>query len=225
MRSPLRPLVAAIGLSLLVAGCTGSSSDEEPFVESTAPVVQLGAPGQPNRTLSPEEQQSVTLPGHTEADVTFARGMMEHHAQALVMTAYVPDRTDNESLQLMAERMNVGQEQEIELLETWLTDMGESPRDLNSSGHGHGADGEAMYGMLTDAELAQLEAAEGEEFERLFLTLMIRHHEGAIDMVMKMIDDGGSLESRIDQFGREVISDQSIEIDRMQQMLAELEAR
>ena len=212
---------ASLGAAaLLIAGltaCTAAPDDAAPL--PTTPVVQLGAPGEPNKTLSPEEAAELASPTYVEEDVLFVRDMLHHHAQAIQMTGYVDERTTDEDLRLLAERMDVSQSDEITQLESWLQKRGEPVRDPDASHDEHSAGD--MPGLLTDDELAELEAAEGEDFEKLFLTYMIRHHEGAIQMVDELYAAGGGQESEIDAFARHVEADQGIEIARMQQMLAE----
>jgi uncharacterized protein (DUF305 family) len=180
-------------------------------------VVQLGAPGEPNRTLSPDEQLVINETPHTEADAQFIRDMMHHHAQALTMTGFVPDRSDSRDVNLLAERMQISQEDELILMEEWLQQRGEPARDPDGD-HGHAG----MPGLLTDAEIAQLEAASGEEFDRLFLEFMIRHHLGAITMVDEHYAAGGGDEPNLGAMMRHIDGDQRIEIARMEQMLADL---
>lgn len=202
-------LVAVLGLT----ACT--QAPEPPRPTSTAPVVQLGAPGESNRTLAPDEQLEVPLVEHTEADVAFVRDMLHHHAQAIEMVGFVEDRTDDADIRLLTERMRISQEDEIELFETWLRDRGEPVRD---TGHSHRAD---MPGMLTDAEMAALEAASGAAFDRLFLESMIRHHDGALVMVAELYAAEGGQEPDLGALARHIDSDQRIEIARMAQLLAE----
>lgn len=213
--------VAVIGViaAFALAGC--SSEEEAAPPASTAPVVQLGAPGQPNTTLGPDDVAALEAPGHVDADVTFVRNMLYHHDQAMTMTAMVDERTTSRDIRLLSGRMAATQEGEIEQLENWLAARDETLRDPAAGEHGH-ADMDGMQGMLTDEELARLEAAEGAEFDRLFLELMIKHHEGAIAMVYDLYGSGGGQESEVDSIARHVDSDQSIEISRMQRMLAEM---
>lgn len=213
--------VAVIGViaAFALAGC--SSEEEAAPPASTAPVVQLGAPGQPNTTLGPDDVAALEAPGHVDADVTFVRNMLYHHDQAMTMTAMVEQRTTSRDIRLLSGRMAATQEGEIEQLENWLAARDETLRDPAAGEHGH-ADMDGMQGMLTDEELARLEAAEGAEFDRLFLELMIKHHEGAIAMVYDLYGSGGGQESEVDSIARHVDSDQSIEIGRMQRMLAEM---
>lgn len=204
-----------LGAVVMVAlGLTGCTADGEPA--PSQPVVQLGAPGQPNRTLSPEEAGAIEAPTHVEADVVFMRNMIDHHYQAIVMTGFVDGRTDDRDIRLLAERMKVSQEDELDLMAKW---MQERSQPIRGDGHdGHGAN--VMPGMLTREQLDRLEAAEGDEFDRLFLEYMIQHHEGALQMVDDLYRDGGGQEPAIGEFARHVESDQGIEIARMHEMLA-----
>lgn len=206
------PLLLAVAL----AACTPQQTDSP---EPTSPVVQLGAPGESNRTLSPEEAANLGSPEFSEVDSAFMLGMIHHHQQAIEMTDLVDDRTDDRDIRLLAERMSVSQQDEKTQITTWLQ---ERSIPVNGDGSSHGShDAEPMPGMLTDDQFAELEAAEGDEFDRLFLEYMIQHHEGAVQMVDDLYADGGGQESATDQFARHVESDQGIEIARMQQMLAD----
>lgn len=153
-----------------------------------------------------------TLRGPAEADVRFVQGMIPHHAQALEMTALVSDRTDSEAVHRLARRIEVSQRDEIAIMERWLERRGESLPE----GHHHGP---LMPGMLTEEELARLADATGDEFDRLLLEFMIRHHEGALVMVADLFSSGGGQEAEIFQFASHVDADQRAEIARMREML------
>ncbi|WP_353826893.1 DUF305 domain-containing protein [Agromyces sp. SYSU T0242] len=207
-------IAATLLLALGLTACTADGADDAP--QATGPVVQLGAPGEENRTLSPEEAaEGFDAPAHVEVDAQFMRDMIHHHDQAITMTGWVDERTTDRDLRLLAERMSISQQDEIELMTTWLQDRVEPLR----GGHDHGA--ELMPGMLTDDQLERLEAARGVEFERLFLEYMIQHHRGALEMVGDLYSAGGGEEPTISDFARHVEGDQSIEISRMLGMLAE----
>ena len=197
-----------------------------------APVVQLGGPGQPNRTLSPGSTPPSGVT-HTAADAAFMRAMVAHHQQALRMTALTRTHSTSADLAKLAERMDVSQRDEIALMQRWLAQYGAGTPVTPSGGHpGHGsttgspsttspASPHAMPGMLTDAELAQLTDARGEEFDRLFLQYMIRHHQGAVTMVEELLTSGeGGQASDVFLIAQEMSSDQSLEIARMRSMLA-----
>ncbi len=204
--------LALVPAILILVGC-GGSKPEEP--QPTVRVQQGAAPGKPSQELSAEELKALEGAKPIAQDIVFLRGMIHHHRQAILMTGWVPGRTRNTDVKLMAERMSRTQEGEIEQYEQWLSDRGFDP------GHGHGA-GELMPGMLTQAQLDRLKAAHGKAFDRLFLRYMTRHHRGAITMVRDLYAEGGAQVSEIDFFARHIESDQEIEIKRMQDVLAEL---
>ena len=217
----MSPVVARVSVVLLcalaLAGCSAADRSE-PRPTSTAPVVQLGAPGDDNRTLSPDEQLALgESEPHSQTDVAFVRDMLHHHAQALVMTGFVEERTSDSGIRLLAERMRISQEDEMGQLETWLQTRGEPVRDPDAA---HGAHA-LMPGMLTEEELAALEAAEGDAFDVLFLQSMIRHHEGALLMIADLYGSADGAEPELAQLAGHFDSDQRIEIARMSSMLAE----
>lgn len=211
-RSCLVGTVIALGFGL--SACTAGASEPP---EPTSPMVQLGAPGEPNRTMSPEEAGGIEEPEHTEADVAFMQMMILHHDQAITMTEWVDDRTQDRDVRLLAERMRISQEDELDFMAGWLQERG-TPLRGDHADHGGGM---MMPGMLTEEQLDRLEAADGEEFERLFLEYMIQHHSGALEMVADLWASDGGQEPAIGQFARHVEGDQGIEIARMQEMLAE----
>ncbi len=201
----------------MLAGC--SSSDGE--AENTARVVQIGAPGEPNRVLGPDEVAALEAPGYTDADVAFVQGMIHHHQQALEMIALVDERAGRSDLPLLATRMDVSQRDEITQLEAWLVERGEEVPD----DHSHDDPAELMPGMLTAEQLAQLEGASGTDFDALFLQYMIGHHEGAVMMVEELLTAGfGGQEPEVFQLAQHVEADQQVEIARMRSLLAELAA-
>lgn len=168
--------------------------------------------------------RSGASPRHTEADTRFMQGMIAHHRQALVMTALVPERTGNRDIHLLAERIEVSQTDEIRQMERWLQSRGETLPDPGMHEHiamGHGA---LMPGMLTAEAIARLEAARGPDFDRIFLESMIRHHEGALEMVGRLLATPGSgQEVDVFRFASDVDADQRIEIERMQRMLGAID--
>lgn len=163
---------------------------------------------------------------YTVADVRFVQRMIAHHAQALAMTALLPTRTGRPDIRLLAERIEISQRSEIALMQDWLRDRGEAvPEPLDHDarhgpGHGAPADSAPMPGMLTPLEMERLAAAEGAEFERLFLELMIRHHEGALAMVADLFaTPGAGEEPEIFRLASDVDADQRAEIRRLRAML------
>jgi uncharacterized protein (DUF305 family) len=212
-------LLLVIGAAALIAGVAlaAGSDDPEPDRASGSNIVQPGAPGEPSRSLTAEEAGEIQPPEHTRADVLFVQGMIHHHAQGVEMTRYVPNRGAGRDIRLLAGRMRLTQQSEIELMTRWLRDRREEVPGAGEHAHGHG--GELMPGMLTEPELARLEAAQGRRFNRLFLTFMIRHHQGALTMIDELHDAKGGAEPEVDNMVRHIDADQSIEIARMRDLL------
>jgi uncharacterized protein (DUF305 family) len=172
---------------------------------------------------NPAAADSARRNGYTAADVKFMQDMIGHHAQALLMSELVADRTERPEFHLMAERIRLSQESEIEQMKRWLQQRGEQVPAADAHSHaamGHGA---LMPGMLTEAELNQLRAAQDAAFEKLFLELMIKHHEGALTMVRSLYaSPGAGQEPELFMLASDVDADQTAEIRRMQLMLANL---
>lgn len=234
-RAALVPMLAA--LAACAGGGSGGAAEPAPATTARpggaddAPrIVQPGAPGAATRPFDGTSLADVEGLAHTRADVAFMQGMIHHHAQALDMTALIEARTGNSAIRQMGLRMEISQQDEIALMERWLRDRGEEVPDWRAAdahaGHGgldHGApERPAMPGMLSPEQMARLEAASGEEFDRLFLELMIQHHQGALAMVQELFaSPGAGQESRIFQIASEIDADQAIEIRRMRELLAE----
>ena len=219
-----RRVTLAALVAVLLAGCSGGDPEPQPAAETAPNIVQPGAPGESGRTLSADELAEIGDTPFTDADVDFVQGMIHHHAQALRMTGLVPERSSGHGIPLLAERMNISQLSEIEMMQNWLKVRGKPAPTLHRQhGEAHGAGDRMMPGMLTDEQMGELEDAEGQEFDRLFLRFMIQHHRGAITMVRDLYAAGGGGEPEVDSLARNVEADQQIEIARMEQLLAELD--
>lgn len=123
-------------------------------------------------------------------DVAFLRDMMVHHSQAIVMAEWARTRARNPSVRALAERIRVGQQPEIDAMRAMLTGWGEPAPDLTHTQHENHS---GMPGMASPAELATLERSTGTAFDRMFLRLMIRHHQGAVTMSRTLADTGRDL--------------------------------
>ncbi|MDP6652704.1 MAG: DUF305 domain-containing protein, partial [Gammaproteobacteria bacterium] len=182
------------------------------------PIIQPGAPGQPGRIISAEQASDLAAIQYAAGDVMFLQGMISHHAQAMEMSELVESRSTREAMVLLAQRISLSQDDEIAMMQGWL-----SERDLAVPGvdaH-HGVDFELMPGMLSDEQMAELEQAQGAEFDSLFLDYMIEHHLGAIEMVENLLDQRGAAQDPVlYTFTSDITSDQSSEIERMDAMLA-----
>ena len=164
---------------------------------------------------------------YTRPDIEFMSGMIHHHAQAVKMARWCPTHEANRSLAIFCRRIDVGQTAEIGLMQAWLKDRNQAVPEPNPRGMTMMMGGMEhlmpMPGMLNDAQMARLDSARGVEFDRLFLTWMIQHHEGAITMVDSLFKTPGAAQDEVVfKFANDVHADQSTEIDRMKQMLAAL---
>ncbi|MFF5878897.1 DUF305 domain-containing protein [Streptomyces californicus] len=204
---------AAVAAVLALGGCDGGGGDgASDAARDTGPgVVAPGRPGEPARTLSAEEAAR-EAGGDTanSADFRYARMMIQHHAQALVMTGLVPDRASADAVKRLAERISAGQKPEIGAMEGWLK---KNDGDQREQHHDHGG----MPGMATEAQLKKLRTAEGEAFDRLFLELMITHHQGAITMATEALTEGNDV--FVEEMASDVVAQQTVEIDRMRGLL------
>ena len=225
--------VPALRSGLMVASALGLFSMPicaQQADPSTTVVVQPGAPGQPTRTLPPATR--ATLPPRSAADVQFMQGMIMHHAQAVEMTALIESHTQNKDLRLLGARISHSQSEEIKFMQRWLETRGEPTslpmqqmRGMDMSMPGMaGMDMSnqpmLMPGMLTPKQMEALKEAKGAEFDQLFLTGMIQHHNGALIMVKDLFDTAGSgQDAELFNFTTDVDSGQRAEIRIMQTML------
>ena len=149
--------------------------------------------------------------------------MIAHHAQAIEIAAWSPTHGASRPLQILSERVINAQRDEIALMQQWLRErrlpVPEPTTPMGGAGHLH----HEMPGMLSPAQLQELDQARGKEFDRLFLTFMIQHHQGAVTMVKQLASSqGAGLDDTVFKLASDISADQTSEIDRMQQMLAEL---
>ena len=206
----------------------------------TPVVVQPGAPGEPSRTLPPSTR--ATLPPRSHADVEFMQGMIMHHSQAVEMTALIASHTENKDLRSLGARISSSQSDEIKLMQRWLAARGErvsmpmkepmqgpmmeamSGRpDRDMSSHTSRRPGALMPGMLRAEQMEALRRAKGADFDRLFLTGMIQHHNGALTMVKDLFDTAGAgQDADVFSFATDADNTQRAEIRIMQTMLENL---
>ena len=204
-------LLLAVGLSAACKTGGGSSTGTK--------ILQPGAPGQQTKTINTAQATDLSKVQATPADVKFMQGMIGHHAQAVEMVALIKDRTANPIMNRLGLRIQVSQDDEMNMMRKWL---GERGADIPGP-HSHHEPGGFMPGMLTSEEMDALAAAKGVEFDRLFLQGMIKHHGGAITMVEELFKTpGAAQEGGIFAFASDVDGDQRMEIDRMGAMLKEI---
>ena len=157
-------------------------------------------------------------PQPSPADVRFMQGMIVHHAQALELSALVAERAGHEQLRALAGRIDVSQRDEIAMMQQWLTRRG-APVAAAEPHHGDSAH-RTMPGMASPDEMRRLASSRRTAFDRLFLELMIRHHEGALVMVAELFaTDGAGQEPELFRFASDVDADQRMEITRMRRLL------
>jgi uncharacterized protein (DUF305 family) len=216
MRRALAQTIAA-GLLVIVttAACThGTTAKAQTRVDEKKTVHQPTA-----------AQRAVGITqAFSDADIDFMTGMIPHHAQAVIMGGWAPSHGARSDVAILCERIVVGQTDEIKLMQTWLGDRSLPVPDAKSTRMHMKMNGMEhdmlMPGMLTDEEMAELDKARGPEFDRLFLTGMIKHHQGAIDMVDVLFKAyGAAQDDTIYKFASDVFADQSIEIGVMNKML------
>ena len=218
-------------LGIVLACLTATSVEIQ-----TPPIFNPGAPGAASRVISPAEAVELSRTGFTADDVAFMQHMIVHHGQAVEMVELLRTRGSDPMVQRLGQRIALSQEAEMAIMRRWLTDrgqalempgMGAGHAGMDHSAHaGHAmsaSDTPIMPGMLSPAQMQTLAAANGPAFDRLFLEGMIRHHQGALDMVdVLLTDPGAAQDALLSDFTTSVVSDQSAEILRMQSLLSDL---
>lgn len=216
------PVALAAALAVGLAACT-AGADPAPAVTAptpSSPVLQPGRPGEPNATLTGSAAAPVTTPSARPDDARFLRDMIVHHAQAIVMVdAVLTDLTDPQ-VRSIASRIRDEQTPEIDYMAGFLEERGEAapPEASNPNLTDHGA--HSMPGMASEAEVRALGAATGVEADRLWLRLMIRHHEGALDMVTE--HSRGAADELVEALATDISVTQTKQIAQMQGMLDRL---
>jgi uncharacterized protein (DUF305 family) len=203
--------ISAFGVEAPSAMAQGASMQGQPTASDRAAMAKARA-------------DSVNRP-YTRPDIDFMRGMIAHHAQALLMAGWAQSHGAGPSVQTLCDRIINAQKDEINIMQTWLRDRGQPvpeakpvPMKMTMNGMEHDM---LMPGMLSDAQLKQLDAARGPEFDRLFLQFMIQHHQGAVSMVEDLLKrDGAAQDELVFKLTNDIHVDQTTEIARMRRMLA-----
>lgn len=205
-------------LSFAIGACSGASQ-APPQVGAPAPAVYRPSAS----SIADARADSIRHP-YVDADVHFMAGMIHHHAQAVLMAKWAPTHGASPAMRAMCARIDVGQRDEIAIMQRWLLDRNQQAPDPDSPHEMMpGMHSEMMPGMLTAEQLAQLDSARGQHFDRLFLTFMIKHHQGAITMVDQLFgSEGAGQNETVFRLASDIYADQTTEIDRMQKMLAAL---
>ena len=215
-KAPVQSLIAGLVAVMATGGCSHH------VTRSHAPVSEADIRSVHQPTA---EQQALGIyQPYSDADIAFMTGMIPHHAQAVIMGGWAPSHGARSDVAILCARIVVGQTDEIRSMQQWLSDHGQPVPDAASTRMKMKMNGVEhdmlMPGMLTDEEMADLDKARGPEFDRLFLLGMIKHHQGAIDMVNDLFKAyGAAQDDMIYKFASDVYADQSIEIEVMHKML------
>lgn len=229
-RASLPGLAVTACLALAACASTGAGSD--------------GAEPSAGPAAAEATASEGTASERVQADVDFMQGMIHHHAQAIVVARMAPTHGAGPDVSRLAARILNSQKTEISLMSDWLRDRGETVPEhaalAEDAAGGAGTGGEdtdhadpgpihswdegpQMPGVLSDQQMARLHEARGEEFDRLFLTYMIDHHQGAVTMVDRLVAQPNAARAEsVFRLASGIRSDQEMEIDRMRQMLREL---
>ncbi len=207
-------MLRAVLLSLIAGSTVACASAKS----STAP-----APVAEDQYILKARADSARLP-YVEADIRFMSGMVSHHAQAIAMAKWAPTHGASQAIIRLTGRIINAQQDEIGLMQTWLRDRKQPVPDADPKGMKMQMGGMThtmlMPGMLTEAQMKELGAARGAEFDRLFLVFMIQHHKGAVSMVQELFNAlGAGQDLTVFKFASDVNVDQSTEIARMAEML------
>jgi uncharacterized protein (DUF305 family) len=206
-------------LLVLSAAAAGASGTRVEYQRSAAAPIAGGI--QASRTDTTVDAQHA----YTAADIKFMNGMISHHAQALLMAGWASSHGASPSVLTLTSRITNAQQDEITGMQKWLRDRHQPVPEANPHGMTMKMDGMEhtmlMPGMLTESQLKQLDDARGKEFDRLFLTFMIQHHQGAVTMVTNLFDTYGAAQDiSVFKLASDISADQTTEIERMQKMLA-----
>jgi uncharacterized protein (DUF305 family) len=177
------------------------------------------------RASSAQATTTSAQTSYSKADIDFMVGMIHHHAQAIVMSRWAPTHGASPAILTLTERIINAQQDEIASMQRWLRSHGQPVPEPDPHGMMMDMGGMKhemlMPGMLTDAQMKQLDASRGKDFDRFFLTFMIQHHQGAVTMVNDLFGTpGAAQEQTVFKMASDVFADQTTEIERMQKMLA-----
>ncbi|WP_338596849.1 DUF305 domain-containing protein [Saccharopolyspora sp. SCSIO 74807] len=197
---------ASVAVAAVIAGCSNATDTSQ--APSPAPP-SAGAPSQQAPTQAP----------HNQADITFAQGMVPHHQQAIEMSRTALERAQSDQVKNLARQIEAAQGPEIETLNGWLRAWGAATSPMPGMDHGGMNHGSMNMGegMMSPEEMQQFQQATGPEFDRQFLTMMIKHHQGAVTMAQTELTNGQNAEAK--QLAQQIISTQNAEIDTMKKLL------
>ncbi|WP_148575382.1 DUF305 domain-containing protein [Nocardioides caldifontis] len=201
MRKSLTPIALLTAALLALTACGDDSS------------------GSSADTSSDSSDSPSAAAEFNDADVTFAQGMLPHHAQAVEMSRLAADRAESDRVKQLAADIEAAQAPEIEQLTTWLEAWGEEAPsgEMDHGDMGHGDSGSDMSGMMTEEDMTMLKDASGAEFDRTFLEMMVEHHRGAVEMAESEVAEGENPDAIA--MAKDIIATQNDEIEQMEQLL------
>lgn len=220
--SESRRFVTALLAATSIGACSHATQQAD-MRSATAPLVIPSGATTP-AAVAKARADSTRYP-YTKADIDFMSGMIGHHSQAIVMAGWAPTHGASESVRILCSRIINAQTDEIVAMQRWLRDRNQPVPVANPMGMTMNMGGMQhtmlMPGMLTEAQMKELDAARGTQFDRLFLTYMIQHHKGAVSMVSDLFATYGAGQDELTfKFASDVNVDQTTEIARMEKMLA-----
>ncbi len=202
-------------ISVMLLGLSGNALAQD------VPIIQPGAPGEAAKNLSAKKAIEVANTSYSPDDVIFMQDMIPHHNQAVQMAALVESRTNLKAIIDVAGRINASQADEIAFMQGWLRQRGK--KEPSPTAHGAMKMSHKMAGMASHEQMVELAASKSSDFDRLFLTLMIEHHKGAVTMVKDLHNKSGSAHDPVlFDFTNDVSNDQTSEIERMTALLTSL---
>jgi uncharacterized protein (DUF305 family) len=198
-KSVLGALTSAVMAGAFVAGCSGNTGSS------------TGTGAAPTTASSP----AVSGESYNDADIAFVQGMIPHHAGAVDMAQLAGDRASNAEVKELARRIEQAQGPEIEQMRGFLAAWGVPEQAEGTGGMDHGNMGHS--GMMSEEQVQALENAQGPEFDRMFLEMMIEHHDGAVEMAQTEVAEGQNPDAQA--LAQKIIGDQQAEIAEMQELL------
>lgn len=214
-------LALAVGLGLGLGACSGA--EDEPASTATspdAPVLQPGKPGEPNSSLSGDSAVASPSASHNSADVDFLQDMITHHAQAIVMGDLAKDELTDAKVKGIAARISAEQKPEMggmaTLLKGWDEKVPPQAKNPNFGAREGHSSHSSMPGMASQEDLDELGSAKGADADRLYLDLMIAHHEGALTMCATLARKG--TDEQTEELGDDIRVTQTKQISQMKEM-------
>ena len=191
----------ALTAALVLTACGGGDPAGGAAPANPAPAPTSAAA--PSTAISAE---------HNQADIAFAQGMIPHHQQAVEMSKLATDRAGSDDVRRLATEIEQAQGPEIAKMQAFLTAWG-APAPGAMPGMDHGG----MAGMVTPDQMNRIEQANGADFDRMFLDMMIAHHDGAVQMAQTELANGTNPEAKA--LARQIVDTQETEITEMRELL------